>query len=217
MARPWNNWYHCMGHTYGSWLRGDSRGWRARHHREHVDGDYMNPPATGMYDELYEKSRRLMKRPEVVLPWALRIVAMTALVEALRHYRAEVIDAVVTANHFHLLARFTPLDGSFNTPATGVAGLCGDHHLKDGRNPVPRYLLGKALSWSSRAVRLALQSPGTPVPGWAHIDGGIWASRPKCDPIRNRAHQIRTTAYIRAHQREGGAVYSLIGRAVDSR
>ena len=40
---PWNDWYHCTTHTYGSWLRGDRRGWRARHHREHVQGDYKNP------------------------------------------------------------------------------------------------------------------------------------------------------------------------------
>ena len=38
----WNHWYHCTAHTYGTWLRGDPRGWRARHHREHVDGDYRN-------------------------------------------------------------------------------------------------------------------------------------------------------------------------------
>jgi hypothetical protein len=44
MGKAWNDWYHVVVHVYGSWLRGDPRGWRARHHREHVDGDYKNPP-----------------------------------------------------------------------------------------------------------------------------------------------------------------------------
>src|SRR4029079_6566514 len=44
---PWNAWYHVTNHVCGSWVRGDPRGWRSRHHREHVDGDYKNPPPTG--------------------------------------------------------------------------------------------------------------------------------------------------------------------------
>ena len=33
----WNGWYHVTGGTYGTWLRGDGRGWRDRKHRTHVD------------------------------------------------------------------------------------------------------------------------------------------------------------------------------------
>ena len=40
----WNNWYHCVGSTYGSWLRGDPRGFSTFRHREHVEGDYRSPP-----------------------------------------------------------------------------------------------------------------------------------------------------------------------------
>jgi hypothetical protein len=67
MRRPWLNWLHCTGSTYGSWLRGDPRGWRARRHREHVDGDYRTPPASGTYEAMHERSKRLMKRPGVTL------------------------------------------------------------------------------------------------------------------------------------------------------
>jgi len=35
---PWNDWYHVVSHVYGSWLRGDPRGWRSVNHREHVEG-----------------------------------------------------------------------------------------------------------------------------------------------------------------------------------
>ena len=33
MSVPWNDWYHCNGNTYGTWLRGDPRGFRERRHR----------------------------------------------------------------------------------------------------------------------------------------------------------------------------------------
>ena len=44
MPQPWQSWYHCNGTFKGNWLRGDERGWRSRNHREHVEGDYKNPP-----------------------------------------------------------------------------------------------------------------------------------------------------------------------------
>jgi len=46
---PWRDWYHCVVTTYGAWLRGDPRGWRSRHHREHIQGDYRRPPSSGTY------------------------------------------------------------------------------------------------------------------------------------------------------------------------
>ncbi len=64
MSDPWRNWYHCMANTYGTWLPGDPRGWRSRHHREHVVGDYRNPPKRS-YANLHRKARSLMKREQV--------------------------------------------------------------------------------------------------------------------------------------------------------
>src|SRR5213083_3044797 len=63
--RPWDHWYHVTVHTYGQWLRGDPRGWRARNHREHVDGDYKHPPPKGKYDQLFAQSKALLKRDPV--------------------------------------------------------------------------------------------------------------------------------------------------------
>jgi hypothetical protein len=40
----WRDWYHVTGSTYGAWLPGDPRGFRTRHHRQHVEGDYKDPP-----------------------------------------------------------------------------------------------------------------------------------------------------------------------------
>src|SRR5215213_6982112 len=103
---PWDHWYHLTAHTYGTWLRGDSRGWRARHHREHVDGDYRNPPPKGKYDRLYDKSKRLMTRQRVVLTPEQRQFACRAFVEALVARAVEVIAFCVAAKHWHGLLRF---------------------------------------------------------------------------------------------------------------
>src|SRR6266571_4906356 len=65
---PWHGWYHVMGHTYGSWLYGDPRGFRTRHHREHVEGDYKNPPPPGSYENLEQCSRASLKQAPVVIP-----------------------------------------------------------------------------------------------------------------------------------------------------
>lgn len=73
---PWNDWYHCMGHTYGTWLPGDPRSFRTRHHREHIVGDYKNPPPPGMYDKRHAKAKSLMTRPAVFLSDEQRAAAV---------------------------------------------------------------------------------------------------------------------------------------------
>src|SRR5205809_4884314 len=90
-TKPWNAWYHVTIHVYGSWLRGDPRGWRSRHHREHVDGDYKNPPPKGKYDNLYELSKALMKRDPVKIERELRQFVTNAIAEKLRADGIEVL------------------------------------------------------------------------------------------------------------------------------
>ena len=102
----WNNWYHCTAHAYGTWLRGDARGWRARHHREHVDGDYKNPPPKGKYDNLYEYSKSLMKRDPVKIANDRRWFVLLAIVHRLLNLGIEVIVASLDGTHLHVLARF---------------------------------------------------------------------------------------------------------------
>src|SRR4051812_17125472 len=102
----WNAWYHCTCNTYGTWLRGDPRGWRARHHREHVEGDYKNPPPKGKHDALYARSKWLMKRDPVHLELGLRAFVLEAIVERLLRESIVVITAALTRKHLHVLARF---------------------------------------------------------------------------------------------------------------
>jgi REP element-mobilizing transposase RayT len=126
-TRPWNDWYHITIHVYGSWLRGDPRGWRSRHHREHVDGDYRNPPPSCKYDNLYELSKALMKRDPVPIAEELRQLIANALAEKLRQDGIEVVIISVDAKHVHILARVR------------------DHN--------PRHWVGRAKKHASHSVR----------------------------------------------------------------
>ena len=185
-TRPaWNNWYHCVGGTYGSWVRGDSRGWRARHHREHVDGDYKNPPPPGKYDQLADHSRRLMKRERVILSSAARELACRVFAEALLFHNVELIDLCVGAKHWHVLARFKSLDPNARPKE---------------KDRSPRHLVGIAKKRSARALsKSGLIS-----------EGGVWAVRCRPLPIRDRAHQVNVATYIRKHAKKGAVVWSLL-------
>lgn len=127
---PWNDWYHCMGHTYGTWLPGDRRGFRTRHHREHVEGDYKNPPPKGKYDATFERSRQLMKRDPIYLSRKQRTLVTKLLVESLQRRDLDVAVACVTDVHFHILARFAD-----HNPRhwIGVAEKESSHHAKQAQ------------------------------------------------------------------------------------
>lgn len=176
----WNNWYHCTGSTYGTWLRGDPRGWRSRGHREHVDGDYKTPPPSGVYDQVFEQSKHLMKRSRVILNPTQRGIACLAMGDSLLQDNVELIDLCVGARHWHVLARFHPL-GSILT-----------------KDRIARVLMGRAKARSSRA----LSKEGLVAAG------GVWAARCRVLPIRDRAHQLNVVRYIRDHARKGAAVWS---------
>jgi REP element-mobilizing transposase RayT len=103
---PWNDWYHVVSHVYGSWLRGDPRGYREVNHRIDVDGDYRHPPPKGKYDRLYRRSLSLMKRDPVSIAADLRQFVANAVAEKLESLEIEVLVVSVDAKHLHLLGRF---------------------------------------------------------------------------------------------------------------
>jgi acetylornithine deacetylase len=98
-------WFHITTHTYGAWLHGDPRGFRTRHHREHIEGDYKHPPPPGKYDAKLERSRRLLKQQPVVLTPEWRGIVGAAIRERLVGLGAQVIAVAVTATHAHVLAK----------------------------------------------------------------------------------------------------------------
>jgi hypothetical protein len=64
---PNGAWHHTILTTCGAWLYSDARGFRTRPHREHVEGDYKNPPPPGKYAEREPKSPQSFKQPPVML------------------------------------------------------------------------------------------------------------------------------------------------------
>jgi hypothetical protein len=103
--QPYKNLYHCMGHTYGTWLPGNTKGFRTRHHRQHVEGDYKHPPKEN-YAALLQHARSIMKRPPVELNIQQRKLALEAFVNSLLKRKIEVKVCAIDAVHFHILAPF---------------------------------------------------------------------------------------------------------------
>ena len=182
-------WCHCMSHTYGTWLPGDPRGFRTRHHREHVEGDYKNPPAED-YRDRHRAARDDLKGDAVVLSVAARQAALLQVVASLQRYGVELLGASVSATHMHLLGRFP------EGPTPGESGLRGQR-TSAVEDPV-RHLVGKAKQWSAK--QLAKQE--------LVAGGRVWGRRGKIVRITDRAHQVRTVGYILKHAEEGAAVWS---------
>jgi hypothetical protein len=189
-VKPWNNWFHCNGSTYGAWLRGDPRGWRSRWHHEHVEGDYKKPPPKGKFQKELEQSKALMKRPAVVLSSEARKVAIKAMIEALLHHHVELVAISVGGKHWHALARFLPIDPKKRTEiqVNSVS-----------KNRMPRHLIGIAKKHAAKAMSDAGLLPR----------GGVWAVRGGVKPIKDRAHQVNVLKYIRDHAHEGAEVWTM--------
>lgn len=101
-------WFHCVSHTYGAWLYGDPRGFRTRHHREHVDGNYKNPPPPGTYANELARSKRLLKQPPVVVSPDWRPVFGAAVRDKLLVLGAQLLCVSMGSTHAHLLAKMPP-------------------------------------------------------------------------------------------------------------
>ena len=70
---PWHNWFHCMGSFYGQWLPGDDRGWRERDHRRDVDAGYKHRLPKGLFKDLHDKSKQLLKHAPIELTFEQRV------------------------------------------------------------------------------------------------------------------------------------------------
>jgi len=101
-------WFHVILTVYGAWLSGDRRGFRSRHHREHIEGDYKNPPPPGKYATYERFSRRALKQEPVSLARDLRPTLGMALVEKLERNGALVVCVGVAAQHVHILTKMLP-------------------------------------------------------------------------------------------------------------
>ena len=122
-------WCHCVVSTYGAWLPGDPRGFRTRRHREHVEGDYKNPPPIDRYKLRHAASRRRLARPAVHLSAPARVAAVRAIRHALVEVHGiEVLAIAVGATHLHLIARFA--DGPGPDPVRHFVGIAKKESAK---------------------------------------------------------------------------------------
>jgi hypothetical protein len=172
-----------MCNTYGTWVQGDSRGWRERHHRKHVDGDYRQPPRKSSFETVGKRSRELMQREPVRLERELREIALQGIVDCLMGDGIIVLAACLDSTHLHILAQF-----------------------KDLR---PRQRLGWAKFFATKQVKQSLNAHGAAVGASPKlkIGEGLWGKRSQCVPIRDRGHRLNTANYIASHQKKGAAIW----------
>ncbi|HEX8339757.1 MAG TPA: hypothetical protein VF624_02505, partial [Tepidisphaeraceae bacterium] len=175
----WLGWYHVTVWTYGQWLLGDLRGWRARHHREHCEGDYKHRPDPAAHRETLERSRRLMTRDPVKIEAELRRVVVEAFVARLTEFQVQVLVASMGAKHLHVLAKFPEHD--------------------------PRIKIGIAKQFATKALKAHCSAVGIDL--GIKTGDGIWGKRSHAEPVRDRKHQVSTVPYIVGHADEGAAVW----------
>ncbi len=103
MSSDWR-WFHIILTAYGGWVHGDPRGFRTRHHREHVEGDYKNPPPPGKYACEERRSRRLMTQAPTNFH-DIRAILGNAIREKLERLGGFVLIIAVADRNVHLLMK----------------------------------------------------------------------------------------------------------------
>ncbi|MCC7147313.1 MAG: hypothetical protein IT443_12775 [Phycisphaeraceae bacterium] len=193
--KGWRGWYHCVLTTYGAWLPGDERGFRTRHHREHVEGDYRDPPPTGMYAERLAAAQQRMKREVVVLDQKGQEVICRALVQKLETLVVKVRITAVSKTHAHLLVCFVDRFRNANTsPGMAMPGL---RKQGEGEFDWIRRVVGVAKKHASHELRRS---------GLRAARGGIWGVRGRIVAITSPGHGKSVVAYIKRHAQEGAVV-----------
>jgi hypothetical protein len=175
--RGWRHWYHVTFNPYGQWLRGDPRGWRERRHREHVEGDYKNPPPPSKLNEaLYKQSKKRMKHePVTFAPEQRRNVGIWIL-ESLGIQQRSVLVLAVGEKHVHTLVQ------------------CPDKN--------PKRVIGKAKNhvWGMFFPVEERRKEADERPA-------LWAAGSDATPIEDESHARWAVPYILEHRDEGAWVW----------
>ncbi len=103
---PETVWFHVVLTFYGNWLPGDSRGFRTRNHRTHIEGDYKNPPPAGLYDGLLYYIEKHLAQDAVVLISTQQEIVGIAIKERLEGLGAEMEALAIASTHVHYLAKY---------------------------------------------------------------------------------------------------------------
>ena len=97
-------WMHVTLTAYGQWLPGDPRGFRTHRHREHVPGDYKNPPPVD-YSRRHAYAATLMEYEPFTFAADVRGDVSAVLVETLDYYGLDVACVATAATHVHGLCK----------------------------------------------------------------------------------------------------------------
>lgn len=190
-----HGWCHCIESTYGSWLPGDPRGFRTRHQRETIRGDYKAPPPEGIYERRHDMSRSLTDGETVILSHDARGVVLEQVKTTLILYKVPLRVICVAATHMHLLAQFP--DRLHRTRGGAPSPSQSDAAPRTSAIDDPvRHLMGQAKQWSSKAVvRAALASHS------------IWAKRGAIVRVNDANHLENVVRYILDHEEQGATVW----------
>jgi hypothetical protein len=160
-------WYHVVLGTHNSWLPGDPRGFRARHHKVHSSGDYRQPPPVGEHDGLHRYSGEV-SGTVVNVPASVRSVVGQALLTRLARRGLRVVALAVGAAHAHLLVEL-PRGRAAQSDVLGQAKSASSHAIR-------RLLPGRvwAAGWKMVPVHDRRQQLQTMRYIVAHARQGAW-------------------------------------------
>jgi hypothetical protein len=161
-------WIHFVETVYGAWLYGDARGFRTRHHREHVEGDYKNPPSAGRYADQVQRSQERLKQAPVMLAPEWRPLIGAAIRDRVTALGAFVLCLSASGQHLHLLAQL-PVD----VEPRAWMGLAKKHSAFEAK---ARGWQGKL--WGKRGKELRVRDRGHQLNVYwyilAHTEEGAW-------------------------------------------
>lgn len=179
MHQRLTHWIHAYGTTYGAWLRGDERGWRARHHREHCTGEPTEVERAA-WRLKRERSARLMESiggTEVRLSPIARRIVMREFESAFARHGVVAWVMCVDDHHFHILARFPTTESPRPTDSDPWAS-SRDRSVRNLNLSCARHFVGVAKRKSARA----LLDAGLVAPG------GVWGKRCGIVGVRSYEH-----------------------------
>lgn len=102
MPLPGKNWFHTTFSTHNSWLPGDPRGFRSRHHKIHSSGDHRNPPPRLEHAGLHRYAKSISGQP-IILDHEQRAIAGKAVRQTLERHKHKLLVIAVGGMHVHLL------------------------------------------------------------------------------------------------------------------
>jgi REP element-mobilizing transposase RayT len=176
MPLPGKRWYHVTFSTYNSWLPGDPRGFRSKHHRIHSSGDHRNPPPKGEHAGLHAHAKAISGRP-VILETAQRITVGKAVVQNLLKHGHDILVISVSAMHVHTLAQLSE-DLQQAKDAVGFAKLSASIRIKDD---VPGQVWARGCK--PKPIRDEIHHRNTFGYICRHLDEGAWVWTFRDGPI----------------------------------